>query len=172
MTATAQNMPDVSCAIPMAGRERVRTPGKHLVLFAVAASLILSLSTSYLSDRPRKPSLPKTDRDLSVQMSDGAFNLMLEPFLVDLSPGLDGRLAFAKVSLTLVTKQEATIDQVAEQQDLVRERLLLLLRALTPSDFQGDEAMARVKRELRHRVNFVLDEDSISEVIIRDLVIQ
>ena len=147
-------------------RERVRTPGKHIVLFLVAAILMLSLSTSVLERRGR------ADAAFAFSQQGDLFSAPFEPIIADRATDDAGRDRCVSRTPVVVLKGEAARDEFSIHEAAVRERMAMLLRALTAADFEDEAGMRRVKEELRARVNLILDTDGAQEVIIHDLIIQ
>lgn len=147
-------------------RVRVRTPGKHIVLFLVAVVLILSLSTSVLEQR----------RDLAAGIafvkSGDLYHAPFAPIIADLATDERGRDRFVSLTPTIILSGEAARRELSDNEALIRERMTMLLRSLTSADFEDEAGMTRVKEALRQRVNLILDTDGAREVIINDLVIQ
>jgi flagellar basal body-associated protein FliL len=155
-------------ATPTPERVRVRTPGKHIVLFVAAALAVAGAGLNFMnsadapSARPPRIVAGKTQR------------LPLDAFLVDLAPDRSGRTAYLKLEAVVEFASSDTAGAARMQQETaaVRERLSFLLRGLTPDDFAGADGMARVKTEMLRRVNLVIAPEKAADVVITDLVIQ
>ena len=144
--------------------KRVRTPGKHIVLFLLAVTFMLTLSTSLIgTGRFDNPSPPAAATE---------FALAPMEFLVDLSEDDNGRIAYLKLSTVIYAVDEKSRKLLETQAPQIRERVTFFLRALTPEDFQYDEGMNRVKAELLRRISMASDSAAISSVAIDELVIQ
>lgn len=156
-------------------RQRVRTPGKLLVLFAVALASVIALigyATVFLIERQA------TSSSIEIHKSANGIRTAyysLPEFLVDLSPDKNGRTAFLKMQLDVqfdgssITSTKNALDEVAP---VLTERLTFFLRELRPEDFSGTAEMERVKKELLRRVNLVLAPAEAQSVIIREIIIQ
>ncbi len=144
--------------------KRVRTPGKHIVLFLLAVTFMLTMSSSLIStgrfDNPAPP------------MAATEFALAPMEFLVDLSEDDNGRVAYLKMSAVIYAADEKSRKVLEARAPQIRERVTFFLRALTPEDFQHDEGMSRVKAELLRRISLASDSAAIASVAIDDLVIQ
>jgi len=150
-------------------RARVRTPGKHIVLFGLAATFMLVLSTTAL----RSGKVPMPDYlGASEKAEGGALYTPEFDFLTDLAPDASGRTSFLKARLKIVARNPETLDELIERQPFVQERISFFLRGLTPEDFDGSAGMERVKAEIIKRVNIAAASDAASDVVIEDLVIQ
>ena len=154
-------------------RERVRTPGKYIVLAVgvslcfVAGIVVFAERTQVFAGRPQ-PAIE------TVKVGKTHYAPLPE-FLIDLSPDRDGRVAYLKLSASIVVKsgqQQETLQQIGAAQPYIIERTTFFLRELQPEDFRGSEGMARVKRELLRRINLVLGPAKADDVVINDLVIQ
>ena len=152
-----------------AGRKRVRTPGKHIVLFALAVTFMLALSTAVLQSG--KVGLPHYDIGAGPQ-DEGDLIGPAHEFLTDLSPDASGRRAHIRLSMRLVARDSATLRVIRDQAPQIEERVGFFLRELSPEDFAGSEAMDRLKAELLKRASLPLPPDAASGVVIDDLVIQ
>lgn len=152
-----------------AARVRVRTPGKHIVLFTLAATFMLALSTSAItSGKVGLPRYESPDRPAA----DGNFYAPTEEFLVDLSPDRLGRVSFLKIEAKLVARDAAALSEIKDKQPFIKERLAFFLRELSPEDFEGTEAMARVKAEMLKRANLALSTGGATDLVIETIVIQ
>ncbi|MCB2098764.1 MAG: flagellar basal body-associated FliL family protein [Parvularculaceae bacterium] len=151
-------------------RVRVRTPGKHIVLFALAVTFMLGLSTTAI--RSGRVLLP--DYDLSALSADEQKTLYAPPleFLTDLAPDSTGRAAYLKARLKVVARDRKALAELTERQPFIQERVAFLLRGLSSEDFEGDVGMARVKAEILKRVNIAAAPGAATDIIIEDLVIQ
>lgn len=159
--------PDVS-ALEAAPRKRVRTPGKHIVLFMLAVTFMLALSTTALTSG--KVKLPSYE----FQGLGAGATLYAPPeeFLVDLSPDASGRSAYLKLTAKLVAKDHAALSEIKEKQPMIRERVSFFLRELSADDFSGSEASARVKAEILKRASLPLSAGAAADIVIEDIVIQ
>ncbi|MGF1545633.1 MAG: flagellar basal body-associated FliL family protein [Parvularculaceae bacterium] len=150
-------------------RARVRTPGKHITLFFIAASLMLSISTLAFNDQVRRRIGASS---LSTFANGEARYVRLEPVLVDLAPDLQGRRAYAKLTPVVVVADRDAERAVAARQAEIRERMSFLMRQLSPEDLSGAPAMARVKDELLRRVDVAIAPAKAQEVVVDDLIVQ
>lgn len=148
-------------------RRRVRTPGKHIVLFTLAATFMLALSTSAI--RSARLSAPATGHTAA---SDGGLYAPPVEFLVDLSPDRLGRISYLKLDVKIVAMDAAALAEIVEKTPLINERVSFFLRELSPEDFEGVEGMARVKAELLKRVGLPLTPGAARDVVIESIVIQ
>jgi flagellar FliL protein len=153
-----------------APRRRVRTPGKHIVLFSLAVTFMLGLSTTILhSSRMTLPSYQLPDFSAA---TSGPYYGPEQKFLTDLAPDATGRVAFLKLTAKVVAKDAAALAEVKQNEPLIQERIAFFLRELSPEDFDGSEAMARLKSEMLKRASLALTPGSAEDIIIEDLVIQ
>ena len=150
-------------------RLRVRTPGKHIVLFSLAATFMLAMSTSAI----RSGAVTLPNYDLATRpAADGNYYGPSQEFLTDLAPDQTGRIAYMKLTAKIVAKDAAALAEIRRKEPLVKERIAFFLRELSPEDFDGSEAMARIKAELLKRAALQLSPGAARDVIIEDLVIQ
>jgi flagellar FliL protein len=153
-----------------APRRRVRTPGKHIVLFSLAVTFMLGLSTTILNSN--KMSLPHYDLPEFSGAATGPFYGPAQQFLTDLAPDAAGRISYLKLTAKVVAKDAAALAEIKQKQPLIQERIAFFLRELSPEDFDGSEAMARIKAEMLKRADIALTPGAAEDVIIEDLVIQ
>lgn len=154
---------------PASPRKRVRTPGKHIVLFTLAVTFMLALSTTAIQSG--KMNIPAYK--LSGFGADG--DILYSPseeFLIDLTPDSAGRSAYLKLTTKLVAKDRAALEEIKVREPLIRERVTFFLRELSADDFAGSEEMARLKTEILKRASLPLSEGAAPDIIIEDIVIQ
>lgn len=151
-------------------RVRVRTPGKHIVLFSLAVTFMLALSTTIL--RTANVKLPANPMPEFAASKDGKYYAPPEEFLVDLSDGADGRSAYLKLTAKIVARDGAALAEIKAKSPLIRERISFFLRELSPEDFEGSERMARVKAELLKRASLPLGEGVATDLIIENIIVQ
>ena len=153
-------------------RIRVRTPGKYIVFSSAAMVLVAAAGIAFVK---RATPLERINAPEMVVTEHGADRyLELQDFLVDLKPDQTGRVSYLKLSTSLIisANDEAALAHIAELRPLIRERITFFLRQLQPKDLEEPAQMERVKVELTRRVNLVLDAPLVSDVAIRDLVVQ
>lgn len=149
-------------------RKRVRTPGKHIVLFTLAVTFMLALSTTALqSGKVKLPSY-----DLQGIGEGAALYSPSEEFLIDLSPDATGRSGYLKLTMKLAVKDRAALAEIEEKQPMIRERVSFFLRELSVDDFAGSAATTRLKTELLKRASLPLSEGAASDIFIEDIIIQ
>lgn len=156
-------------SLPAPPRKRVRTPGKHIVLFTLAVTFMLALSTTALQSG--KVKLPSYDIQ-GIGDSGAILYTPSEEFLIDLSPDAMGRSGYLKLTAKLVAKDRAALAEIREKQPMIRERVSFFLRELSVEDFAGSEAMARMKGEILKRARLPLSDGAASDIVIEDIVIQ
>lgn len=144
-------------------RVRVRTPGKHIVLFSLAVTFMIAMSSLVLS---------KADLAQPARPFAAAPKPVVETFVTDLSPDAQGRLRLLKLVVEIETADAAAQDALDDKRAAVRERLAFFLRELTPEDFDGTLARERLKTELKRRVDLTLAPSSASAVAVQSIVIQ
>lgn len=153
-----------------APRRRVRTPGKHIVLFSLAVTFMLGLSTTILdSSRMTLPAYQLPDFSTA---NTGPYYGPAQQFLTDLAPDGTGRIAYLKLTAKVVAKDSAALAEIKQKEPLIQERIAFFLRELSPEDFDGSEAMARIKAEMLKRAGLALTPGAAEDIIIEDLVIQ
>lgn len=160
-------MRDASEPIEDAGRHarvRVRTPGKHIVLFSLAVTFMIAISTLVLS----RADIGRSDHPFARARSEP----IEETFVVDLSPDALGRLRLMRLTIELAAPSAAARRAIEEHRAEIRERLAFFLRELTPEDLDGSEAQARLKAELVRRVNLSVGPEAVGDVFVKSFVIQ
>ncbi len=154
----------------IAVRKRVRTPGKHIVLFSLAVTFMLALSTTML--RSANVRLPHYALPEFSVAQDGQHFSPPETYLTDLAPDATGRIAYLKLTAKVAARDAAALAEIKEKAPLIKERISFFLRELSPEDFDGSEGMARIKAELLKRASLPLAPGSAVDVVIEDIVIQ
>lgn len=149
-------------AVP--ARVRVRTPGKHIVLFSLAVTFMIAISTLVLS---------RADFHLPQGRFSGAGAPPVEEtFVADLSPDASGRLRLVRVAVKIDASTPGARRALAEKNPQMRERIAFFLREMSPEDLDGAEAQARLKVELLRRVNLTIAPETADEIVIQSLMIQ
>ena len=161
---------DAAAHVESHARVRVRTPGKHIVLFSLAVTFMLALSTTVL--RTANLKLPADPLPEFAASKDGRYYGPPEEFLVDLSDGADGRSAYLKLTVKIVARDGAALAEIREKRPLVRERIAFFLRELSPEDLEGSENMARVKAEMLKRAGLPLGGGAATDLVIENLIVQ
>ncbi len=144
-------------------RVRVRTPGKHIVLFSLAVTFMLAVSTLALS---------RADLALPERPFAAAARTVEETFLTDLSPDAQGRLRLLKLTVIIETPAGEALQMLEQKRPKIRERLSFFLRELSPEDLDGSAAQERLKSELLKRVNLTLAPAQADTLTIQSIVIQ
>ncbi len=163
-----ENDMDVRGAPTDARRTRVRTPGKHITLFFIVASLMLSLSTTMIGGEPRV----KQPAPVRTLIAGPRRLIEFDPILTDLAPDSLGRVTYLRLTPVVAVDGASDEDAVSERYDQIRERMTFMLRQLSPDDLADGEAMERLKTELLRRVNLVIAPARAREVVIHDVIIQ
>lgn len=145
-------------------RVRVRTPGKHIVLFSLAVTFMIAISTLVLSRA--NFSLPEGGFGGS-----GALPVE-ETFVADLSPDAHGRLRLVRLTVRIESPSQSARRALAEKSPQLRERVAFFLRELSPEDLDGTQAQARLKAELLRRINLTIAPEAADEILIQSLLIQ
>ncbi len=144
-------------------RVRVRTPGKHIVLFTLAVTFMIGVSTLILSRA-------------EIALPEGPFNGAAKPveetFLTDLSPDAQGRLRLLKMTVSIEASDSEAQKTLEEKRAAILERLSFFLRQLSPEDLDGSAAQERLKSELLKRINLSLAPAQADSVTIKSIVIQ
>lgn len=146
-----------------ATRVRVRTPGKHIVLFSLAVTFMIALSSLVLS---------KADLALPAQPFAAAPKPLQETFVTDLSPDSQGRLRLLKLSVEIDAEDADARSALDAKRAAIRERLAFFLRELTPEDLDGTAAQARLTAEVKRRVDLSIAPAASSVVTIQSIIIQ
>lgn len=95
----------------------------------------------------------------------------LEEFLVNLKK-VRGRPSFLKIAVTLEIVGEENLAKVKEKMPLIRDSFQVYLRELRSDDLQGSSGIFRLKEELILRINKVMYPVRISDIHIRDMLVQ
>ncbi|MDZ7628837.1 MAG: flagellar basal body-associated FliL family protein [Parvularculaceae bacterium] len=146
------------------GRLRVRTPGKHIILFSLAVTFMIAISTLVLS----RSSVDLSHRPFAVADQKP----IEETLIVDLSPDAQGRLRLLQAVVEIEAGDAAARRMIDEKRSVIRERLSFFLRELSPEDLDGTQAQEQLKTEMLRRVNLSLAAPGAEAVVIRSIVIQ
>lgn len=146
-----------------AARVRVRTPGKHIVLFSLAVTFMITLSTLVLS---------KADLARTAQSFAAAPKPLQETFVTDLAPDAQGRLRLLKLAVEIEAADAVARGVLNEKRAAIRERLSFFLRELTPEDLDGAAAQERLKAEIKRRVDLSIAPAVASAVTVQSIIIQ
>lgn len=149
---------------------RVRTPGKHIVLSLLAATFMLALSTTVI--RTGAVALPHYELPGLSASADGNYFAPPQEFLTDLAPDATGRISYLKLSVKIVARDAAALIEIKARQPLIQERISFFLRELSPEDFDGSEAMARVKAEMLKRARLSLTPGAAEDIVVENIIIQ
>lgn len=144
-------------------RVRVRTPGKHIVLFSLAVTFMIGVSTLMLS---------RADLDLPAQPFASPAKPVEETFVTDLAADAQGRLRLLKLTIEIEAADASARAALDAKSAAVRERLAFFLRELTPEDLDGAAAQERLKAELKRRVDLSLSPAAASAVTIKSIIVQ
>ena len=151
-------------------RRRVRTPGKHIVLFGLAVTFMLALSAAVLNTAPVQ--IPDFKAPSFSGQEGGPLFAPPEDFITDLSMGDDGRAGMVKLTVRVEAANPEDLRLIERERSAIRERVGFFLRELEPADLEGSAAMARVKNELLKRVNLAIEPVEASGVVIEDVIVQ
>lgn len=144
-------------------RMRVRTPGKHIVLFSLAVTFMIGVSTLMLS---------RADLQLPPQPFASTGKPVEETFVADLAADAQGRLRLLKLTIEIKAADDDARKALDERSAAMRERLAFFLRELTPEDLDGTAAQERLKAELKRRVDLSLAPAAASAVTIKSIIVQ
>lgn len=154
-------------------RSRVRTPGKHIVMFLTAAAIVVTAAVNILNPPRRMETNAESAR--TANASYAGAEIALPEFLVDLAPDRNGRTAYLRLVAVVRAAPEkaaAVSAELERRETAVFERATFLLRGLSADDFDGEERVVRVKAELLRRVNLVIAPARADDLIVTHLVIQ
>ncbi len=154
--------PEDGPAVP--ARVRVRTPGKHIVLFSLAVTFMIAIATLVLSRADFR--LPEGG------ISSAGAPPVEETFVADLSPDALGRLRLVRLEVKIDASAPGVRRALADKSPQLRERIAFFLRELSPEDLDGSEAQERLKAELLRRVNLTIAPEAADDVVIQSLMIQ
>jgi flagellar basal body-associated protein FliL len=171
---SADSMSSLELSTPV--RLRVRTPGKHIVLFVFGIASLVAAVVIIASRKPENAAagVRSASTVAVAPVLGGAAIIELDEFLVDLSPDRTGRIAYLRLRAAVRAasgESAAAAEAIDVRRAELKERLSTLLRGLTADDFSGEEGLERVKREMLRRVQLVIGPIA-SEVIVTDIIVQ
>lgn len=156
-------------------RTRVRTPGKIIISFLFAPVAIIAVGAGVwlntTSERSYRAALEY--RKLDTGQKQAYYSL--PEVLVDLKPDQNGEYKFLKAKITIALGSERADDaarRIEANKPAIVDRLTLFMRELHPEDFDGSEAMIRIKAETARRINLIVDPLQVGEVLFENLAIQ
>lgn len=95
----------------------------------------------------------------------------LEEFLVNLNnPGK--QVSFLKMTVTLELPNQKTRAIVENSLPKVRDSFQVYLRELRNSDLQGSAGIHRLREELLLRVNKVIEPETVSDILFKEMIVQ
>ncbi|HBS32290.1 MAG TPA: hypothetical protein DEA40_11205 [Parvularcula sp.] len=144
-------------------RVRVRTPGKHIVLFSLAVTFMIGVSTLLLS---------RADRASPSRFAASTTNPVEETFVTDLAADAQGRLRLLKLTIEIEPADAAARKALEEKNAALRERLAFFLRELTPEDLDGSAAQERLNVELKRRVDLAIAPAAAGSVTVKSIIVQ
>ncbi len=156
------------------GQVRVRTPGKHVVLFLFLPVVIVALGAGLWLNFVSERSIAALEYRTTATGTKTAY-FKLPEFLVDLAPDYNGRTTFLKMSVSISLDEKdagKTAEHIEAIQPAITERLTFFLRELRPEDFDGSDGMQRVKSEMLRRINLVMAPERVDDVVIEEIFIQ
>lgn len=151
-------------------QETVVNPKKNLLLpiglcVVSAAVSFYSVYTdvfdaSILTAAKPQESKQKIDQQVSF--------VKIDPVVINIG-GIDGGefLKF-RIDLEVIPGSEPKIEKYESR---IYDTLNSYLRALTLKDFQDPSALLQIRKHLYHRLNFVLEEDIVKDILIVEYVI-
>jgi len=150
-------------------RVRVRTPGKHIVLFLLAVTFMLALSTSVI--RGGRDIIASLEQDKPTEV-DGRVLAAPQEFLLDLAPDAAGVKSYLRLRTALAYDSEVNARAAQAREAAIRERIIAYLRALSPEDFEDEDDMNRLKAGLVHRATLAAPGAAPRDAVILDIAIQ
>lgn len=153
----------VTNASVQAASARRRIPGKYVVLTFVLFAAMSAVTAVVW---------PKPGPDAPVAMNSAERYAPLGDYLVDLAPDLQGRVAYLRLSLSIEPATPAALATIEAHRPAVDERISFFLRQLTPEDLDGSQAAARLKSELRRRIELAAGDGVVRDVIVSQLIVQ
>jgi flagellar FliL protein len=78
---------------------------------------------------------------------------------------------FLRLRLSIEVPEKGQVRLVGDLMPRIQDALQPYLRALRPEDLQGGEAITRLKRELLARTTFAAPEAGITDVLIKEMIV-
>lgn len=95
----------------------------------------------------------------------------LPQFLVNLN-STTGRASFLKMSVTLQLKDQAAVLVMDANKPRVLDAFNTYLRELRPSDVQGSAGIYRLRDELMTRLNGMIEEGLVKDILFSEIIVQ
>ena len=153
---------------------RVHTPGKYIIVFGILPLCIIASLVAGLMLAGPGYKTPFAFEFRENGVGERTAYYLLPEILVDLSPDPQGQRHYlkARVALAVSTASSDENQRFDELRPVLAERATLFLRALRIDDFDGTEKMQRVKQAIAMRMNTVLGEELVDDVVLQNLIIQ
>jgi flagellar FliL protein len=95
----------------------------------------------------------------------------LDEFLVNLNnPG--SQVSFLKTIITLEVPNQATLTEVQSKMPRIRDAFQVYLRELRNSDLQGSAGLQRLRSELLLRINEILEDTKVTDILFKEIIVQ
>ncbi|MFZ8469333.1 flagellar basal body-associated FliL family protein, partial [Staphylococcus aureus] len=83
-----------------------------------------------------------------------------------------GRASFLKMSVTLQLKDQAAVAVLDANKPRVLDAFNTYLRELRPSDVQGSAGIYRLRDELMTRLNGMIEEGLVKDILFSEIIVQ
>jgi flagellar FliL protein len=95
----------------------------------------------------------------------------MDEFLVNLNnPG--NQVSFLKTTITLELPNQATMNEVQSKLPRIRDTFQIYLRELRSSDLQGSAGIQRLRAELLLRINNLLEDNKVNDILFKEIIVQ
>jgi flagellar FliL protein len=95
----------------------------------------------------------------------------MDEFLVNLNnPG--NQVSFLKTIITLELPNQASLNEVQSQMPRIRDTFQIYLRELRNSDLQGSAGLQRLRTELLLRINNILEDGTVNNILFKEILVQ
>lgn len=146
------------------------TPKKSKKLLIIILAVLLlggagaGVFLSGVLDGKKKDELAEDDLNKTIYYD-------LEEFLVNLNnPG--NKVSFLKTIITLELPNKKSLNEVQSQLPRIRDTFQVYLRELRNSDLQGSAGLQRLRTELLLRINSILEEGYVNNVLFKEIIVQ
>ena len=95
----------------------------------------------------------------------------MDEFLVNLNnPG--NKVSFLKTIITLELPNQKSMNDVQSKMPRNRDTFQIYLRELRSSDLQGSAGLQRLRTELLLRINNILEDGKVNNILFKEIIVQ
>lgn len=152
-----------------AAAQPAKSKKKLFIIIAAAAVLLIGGGVAMMLAGGKKDEEAKAMNDPNLVAKTVYFDL--DEFLVNLNnPG--NQVSFLKTIITLELPNQATLLEVQSKMPRVRDTFHVYLRELRNSELQGSAGLQRLRAELLLRINEILEDNKVNDILFKEITVQ